>query len=176
MGPGMGRVRCWSESELEFVTELGFFGLEVASVVLVRFLFDWDLLDDFEVVAIETDDLARVVGHEADFFHAEIGDDLGADAVVTQVHAETEFEVGFDGIEALLLEFVGFDFAMETDAAAFMTAHIDDDACALLLDPLHSGMELAAAITTAGGEDVAGQALAVDANEGGGLGVDVTFD
>jgi hypothetical protein len=158
------------------VSELGFLGFEVACVVLVGFLFDGDLLDDFEVMAFESDDFSGVVGHEADFADAEVGDDLGADAVVAEVHGEAEFKVGFDGIETLLLEFVGFDFAVEADATTFVAAHVDDDAGSFLFDALHGGVELAAAVAAAGGEDVASEALAVDAHEGGGVGLDLAFD
>lgn len=158
------------------MAELGLFGFEIAGVVFVGLLFDGDLLDDFEVMAFESDDLSGVVGHQADFADAEIGDDLGADAVVAQVHGEAELEIGFDGIETLLLEFVGFDFAMKTNAASFVTTHVDDDAGALLLNTLHGGMELTATVTAARGENVAREALAVDANEGGGVWVDLPFD
>ncbi len=47
-------------------------------------------------------------------------EDLCAHAVVAEVGGEAEFFVGFDGIEALFLEFVGVDFCGEADAAAFL--------------------------------------------------------
>ena len=63
------------------VSHFGFFGLEVFSVVGVDLRGDGDLFDDFEAVAVESDDLFWVVGEETDFSEAEVGEDLGADAV-----------------------------------------------------------------------------------------------
>ena len=56
-----------------------------------------------------------------------------------------------------------------------MPAHVDDDACTFLLDPLHGGVELAAAVATAGGKDVARQALAVNPDKDGGVRADFPF-
>ena len=49
---------------------------------------------------LEPDDLARVVGEQADGGEAEVGEDLGSDAVVAQVGREAELEVGLDRVEA----------------------------------------------------------------------------
>ena len=73
---------------LEFVAHFLLLGFEVAGVFGLRHRFDWHLLDDFEFVTFEADNFARVVGHEQDFAHAEVGDDLRADTVVTKVHGK----------------------------------------------------------------------------------------
>ncbi|MFM1943711.1 MAG: hypothetical protein RI897_2693 [Verrucomicrobiota bacterium] len=86
------------------------FGLEVFFVVGIGFDPDGELFCDGEAVAFEADDFARVIGEEPDGFEAEVGEDLGSESVLTQVHAEAEGAVGFDRIEALFLEFVGLDF------------------------------------------------------------------
>ena len=62
---------------------------------------------------------------------------------------------------------VGLDFVGEADAAPFL-AEIDEDAFTFsLLDDLHGGIELGAAVAATGAEDVAGEAFAVDADEDG---------
>ncbi len=134
---------------LKFVPHLLLLGFEVAGVLGFRRRFDRHLLHDFKPVAAEADDLARVVGHEADLPHAEVVDDLGTDAVIAQIHREAEFEVRFDGVETLLLELVGQDFAVQADAAPFVAAHVDDDAFAGFFDMLHRGVQLATAIAAA---------------------------
>ena len=151
---------------LDEVSHFGFFGLEVFFVVRVGLRGDGDLFDDFEAVAVESDNFFGVVGEEADFLEAEVDEDLGTDAVFAEVGVVAEFEVGVDGVVALFLEFVGADFSGEADAAAFL-AHVEEDAFAGVGDSFHSLAQLAAAVATLGAEDVAGEAFAVDADEGG---------
>jgi hypothetical protein len=139
MGEGKG---------LEFVAKLELFGLEVAGVVLVGREVNGELLDDLEAVALEADDLARVVGHEPDPADAEVKEDLGAEAVVSEVHGEAELEVGFDGVEALLLELVGVELGWEADAASLL-AHVEEDAAAFGFDAGEGGVELASAVAAA---------------------------
>ena len=109
---------------------------------------DGDLFDDLEFVSVESDDLAGVVGHEADFPHPEVVEDLGAHAVVAQVGAEAEAFVRLDGVESLFLEFVGADLVGEADAASFL-AHVDEHTAADFLDLGEGAVELAAAIAAA---------------------------
>ena len=56
------------------------------------------LLGDLEAVALEADDLARVVRQEPDRVQAQVAQDLRADAVVAQVRREAERLVGLDGV------------------------------------------------------------------------------
>ncbi len=132
----------------------------------VGFGSDGDLFDDLDVIGLKADDFAGVVGKESDFVNAEVGEDLGTKPVIAEVHGESEAKVGFHGIESVLLEFVGADFRTEADAASFL-AHIEEDAISFFLDALHGLVELRAAIAAAGSEDVAGEAFAMDTNEGG---------
>jgi hypothetical protein len=81
------------------------FGLEVSSVVRICSGSDRELLHDFDIVGFEADDLAGVVGKKTDFVDAEIGEDLGTEAVVAKVHGEPKAFIGLHGVEALLLEF-----------------------------------------------------------------------
>ena len=58
--------------------------------------------DDFEPVAFQADDLAGVVGHDAEFADAQIQQDLRADAVIAEIRLEAELFVGFNGVVALI--------------------------------------------------------------------------
>ena len=131
------------------------------------------LFGDFQAVAFEADDFLGVVGEELDAADAEVVEDLGAHAVVAEVGGEAEFLVGLDGVESLLLELVGVDFRGQADAAAFL-AEVEEHT-AVLGDALHRGGELRAAIAALGVEDVASEALGVDADEGWFLGIDLAF-
>lgn len=142
------------------------FGFEVFLVVGVGGNFDGDVVHYFEAVADEADAFFGVVGEEFHFGDAEVVEDLGADAVVAGVHGEAEVEVGLEGVHALFLELVGFEFVEQADAAAFLL-HVDDDAFALFFDDLEGGGELVAAVAAEGAEEVAGEAGGVDADEDG---------
>ena len=97
--------------------------------------------------------------------NAQVEQNLGADAVVTQVRPETEALVSLHGIEILLLlKPVRLELGQETDAAPFLT-HVQDHPLARLLHLLHGRMELGAAIAAQAVEDVAGQALAMHAHQ-----------
>ena len=77
-----------------------------------------------------------------------------------------ELEVGLDGVEALVLQLVGAELGHQADAAAFLLL-VDQDAGAFVGDALHRELELLAAVAAERAEDIAGEALRVDADEGG---------
>ncbi len=148
------------------MAEAVFFGAEVIDVVGGGGGLDGDLLDDFDAIDLEPAGFFGVVGEDFDLFEAEVPEDLSADAVVAFVGGKAEFEIGVNGVEALLLEFVGVEFIFEADASAFLT-QIDQSADACLLNHLHSGDELLAAFTSLGMEEVAGHTFGVDSDEDG---------
>ena len=66
--------------------------------------------------------------------------------------------------QPLLLQLVGPELVEQADAAALL-GHVEEDARALLLDARERPLELLAAVAAERVEDVAGQALRVDADE-----------
>ncbi len=68
---------------------------------------DGDGFGDFESETLQSRAFGGVVGNQFHFSDAEVVEDLGAEAVVALVGFESEGLVGFDGIEAAILEFVG---------------------------------------------------------------------
>jgi hypothetical protein len=149
-------------------------GLEVAFVGGFAGDLGGDALDDFDADEFEGFDLFGVVGDEADGGNFELLKDLGGELEVAAVGFVAEFEVGFDGVEALVLEFVGAEFSHEADAATLLLL-VEHDAGAGFDDGGHGELELLAAVAAKGVEDVAGEALGVDADDGG-CGVDVAHD
>ena len=128
----------------------------------------------FDADGFEGRDLFGVVGDEADGFDAEHLEDLGGQLVLAAVGFVAEFEVGFDGVEALVLEFVGLELGHQADAAAFLVL-VEQDAGAGVGDGGEGELELLAAVAAQRVEDVAGEALGVDADDGR-RGVDVAHD
>src|SRR5262249_62204319 len=105
------------------------------------------------------------VRQEANLPDAEVEQDLGADAVVAQIGREAERLVGLHRVEAvLLLELIRAQLGEQADAAAFLR-HVEQHAPAGLADLGHRLVQLRAAVAQQALEDVAGQALAVDAHE-----------
>lgn len=120
---------------------------------------------DADAVLLEGGDLFGVVGHEADGGDVEEAEDFGGKLEVAAVGGVAEFEVGFDGIAAVVLELVGAELGHEADAAAFLLL-VEEDAAAGFGDGGEGELELLAAIAAEGVEDVAGEALGVDADDG----------
>ena len=147
------------------------FGVEVALIVRISLGSNGNLIDDLETVALETDHLFGIVGEQPNLPDAEIVEDLSPHPVVAQVGGEAQFLVGFHGIEALFLEFVGVDLGGESDSAAFLT-QVEQDA-AVLGDAFQGGVELAPTIAAARAEDVAGEALRVHPDEHWFVGIDL---
>src|SRR5207244_12995904 len=111
------------------------------------------------------DDLPGVVCQQPNLPDAEIDENLSADAIVPQVRRVAEPAVGLDGVDLfLLLELVGAELGEQADAASFLT-HVQDHALARLADLLQGTVELRAALAEQAVEGIAGQALAVDANQ-----------
>src|SRR5882672_195270 len=85
------------------VPELVALGAEVFPVGLGRRNLDWHALGDVQTVALEADDLLRVVGQELQVLDPEVDQDLGADAVIAQVGVKAERGVGLDRVLAHIL-------------------------------------------------------------------------
>lgn len=135
---------------------------------------DGDGFGDFEAESLEARAFGGVIGDQLHFADAEVVEDLGSEAVVALVGFKSEGFVGFDGIEASILEFIGTEFIDDADAATFLS-DVEDDAGFFGFDHLEGGAELVATVATEGAEDVAGEAGTVDADEGG-FGGDFAFD
>src|SRR5262245_60611110 len=61
-------------------------GQQVGHVVPIWFHFDGHLLDDFQPIAFQTDDLFRVVREQPNRLETEIDQNLRAQAVFAEVH------------------------------------------------------------------------------------------
>jgi len=77
---------------------------------------------------------------------------------VAAVGFVTQFEVGFDGVEAFVLEFVGAELGHKADATAFLL-FVEEDAGACVGDGEHGELELLTAVAAEGVEDVSCEAL-----------------
>jgi hypothetical protein len=124
-----------------------------------------DALGDADAGVFEGGYFFGVVGDEADGGDVEGLEDFGGEGEASVVVLEAEFEVGFDGVAALVLELVGAELGHEADAAAFLL-FIEEDAGALGGDHGEGEVELVVAVAAQRVEDVSGEALGVDADQG----------
>src|SRR3954471_7174636 len=154
----------WQPLVVQRVAEALALGPQILLVVRVGHRLDRDLVRDREPVALEAVDLLGVVGEDPDAGEAEIHQDLGADPVVAKVGRQAELEVRVHRVEALLLETVGAQLVEQSDSAALLR-QIKQDPGSLPLDHRERGLELLAAVASKRVEDVAGEALGVDAYE-----------
>lgn len=144
---------------------LGPLGLEVFLVLLGDRRDHRDPAHHGEPVPLEPNELGRVVRHQPHRAHANVPENLGADAVLAGVDGEAELDVGLHRVAALVLQVVGAELLAEPDAAAFMAAQVHEYSAAGLLDQLHREVQLLAAVAAGRAEDVAGQALRVHPHE-----------
>ena len=78
---------------------------------------------------------------------------------------EAELEVRLDRVHPVLLQLVRLQLVQQADAAAFLRDVEQRRRCPSPLDPRERHLELLAAVAAQRVEDVAGQALGVDADE-----------
>jgi hypothetical protein len=124
-----------------------------------------DAFDYSNASGFQGGDFFGVVGDQADGGDVELLEDLGGEIEVAIVVAEAEFEVGFDGVAALVLELIGAELGHEADTAALLVL-VEQDAGALFGDGAEGEVELVVAVAAERVEDVSGEALGVDADDG----------
>ena len=91
-----------------------------------------------------------------------------------QSAAIAQLDVGFDGVHALVLQFVGFELGHQADAAALLLL-VEQNAGACWAILLRASSSCKTAVAAQRAEDVAGEALRVNADERR-SGVDVAHD
>ena len=124
----------------------------------------WYAFEDGDSVLGELVDLVGVVGEEAHRLKPKVVEDRSRGRVVTTVRGEAEREVRVERVQAGFLQSVGLELVDESDAATFVAAHVDHDA-AVLIDRVEGGVELWAALTFLGLENLAGQTFRVHADK-----------
>src|SRR5687767_5815622 len=153
----------WGSDDGQLVSKLIFLGLQIGAGVLGSRDLERNPFGDRQLVPLDADQLARVVGEQSHRADAEVAKDLHADAVVALIGLEAETLVRFHRVEPLILQLVGADLVREPDAPPFLV-QVQQHASALVGDAAHSDVELWTAIAARRVEDVAGQAPRVHAN------------
>src|SRR5579864_1337509 len=172
-GPPSASYRVDGLIDIQAVADLLLLDAEVALVVRVRRDDEWDLVGDLEPVAAQAVVLPRVVGEHDHALDPDVGQDLGADAVVALVDRQSEAQVRLDGVEAAILKCVRAQLVHEPDPAALL-AEVHEDPASRVGDHRHRLVQLRLAIAALRAEDVTGEALAVHPDQNGLVTADVT--
>src|SRR5580704_6772476 len=123
-----------------------------------------DAPDDANACALELLDLVRIVRKQPDRADAERFQRLCGKFVVSRIGRESEPAICFDRVETLVLQFVSLQLIDQADAASFLR-EIEDHAGGFFGDLAEGELELRAAVASLRCENVAGEALRVDAHE-----------
>jgi len=102
------------------VTAAGGLGAQIALVVAIRREDVRHPLTDANAVALERRHLLRVIRHQAHRLHSEQLQCLGREFLGAAIRGETQFDVGFNGIQALVLQFVRLQLGHEADTAPLL--------------------------------------------------------
>src|SRR5580658_4029447 len=146
------------------MAELVFFRAQVGSGMFAGARTAGNALDDSNTRAFKLRDLVWIIGEQAHGANAEGLQRFGGKFVVARVIGKSEPAIGFDSVQAAVLQFVSFQFIDQADAAAFLR-QVEQHAGRLLGNFAQRKFQLRAAIAAFGGEDVAGEALRVDAHQ-----------
>src|SRR5215831_15785198 len=140
------------------MTELFLFGPQIVNVGFPWRYFQRNPLDDFQTVALQANDFARIVGQQTQLSHSQIAQNLSADAVVAQIFFKAQFKVRFHRIAALILQSVRLDLIREADASSFLM-HVDQNPFTLLIDQSQGLPYLVPAVATFGTKYIARETL-----------------
>ncbi len=122
-----------------------------------------DLPGDRDAQAGQLSALVRVVAQQPDAVGAERVQHLGRAGVVALVGPVTEREIRVVRIQTAILQRVGVEFVIQSDAAPFLPQiqHIP----AVLGDPLHRFAQLRPAVASLAAEHITGEAFTVQAHQ-----------
>ena len=113
--------------------------LEVLRVVRIGMRPDRELFDNVQTISLEPHDFFRIICKKSDMPNPKVDQNLGSGPIFPKIHRETEFLVGFNGVQALFLEFVGPDFGSQSNSAPFL-AHVDQYTRTGFVDVLKCGV------------------------------------
>src|SRR4051812_10469548 len=147
------------------MSELVLFGEEILLSIARGRDFDTNALYYFNTCLLKCGNLSRVIGHEPETRHSQVAQDLDAECVVSQVRFESQVVIRLYRVHASVLKLIGPQLVDQSNAAAFLQL-INQYSVAFLRDRLQGEFQLLATITAARLENVSGQALRMDTNQG----------
>ncbi len=119
--------------------------------------------DDLNSCRADSIDFVWIISHQAKRADIEEPKDLNRKRVITQINSMPQAKIGFNGVESLILKFVGPKLFHETNASAFLLL-IKQYADAFLCDQAQCQMQLVMTITPKRMKDIPCHALRMNAH------------
>src|SRR6185437_3899359 len=124
-----------------------------------------DALDNLDAHGLQRRHLLRIIGDQADGFHAHHLQHRRRQLILTAVGTIAEFQVGLNRIQPLVLQFVRLELRHQADAATLLVL-IEQNARASIRDRGQRQFQLLPAVAAERVKDIPRQALRVDAHNG----------
>src|SRR5207249_8452363 len=124
-------------------------------------IYSFDYVDSSGLKPLE---LLRIIRHQPHTRYAEISQHGGAQRVVPVIGFKSELMIRLDSVVTRILKLIGQQLVHKADATAFLEL-INQYACSILRNPFQREFKLLSTIAAFRTENVAGQALGMDANE-----------
>jgi len=146
------------------MTEFGLLGSEVFFGAVGWGDLDRHSFDHLDSSRLESFEFLRIVRHEPHTGDAEVPEHGGAQRVIPVIGFKSELMIRLDGVVTRILKLIRKEFVHQADAAPFLEL-INQDSRSHVRNALQREFKLLATIASFRPEDVAGQALGMDANE-----------
>jgi len=133
-------------------------GMKIIKVFRSRWHLDGRALLDGNSQPPQFADLLGVVCDQINGTDAKVADHQGRQCVIAFVGLMSKLQIGFDGIEALVLEIISTQFIEQADAASLL-AEIKHHTASGLRNHLKGAVKLLSAVAAYGAEHVTGETL-----------------
>src|SRR5579864_7495963 len=153
-----------SSARREQVPELLLLGLQIIFCVGAGINLAGYTFDHLDTSLLERGHLVGIIGQQAHLADAQRLQHFSRKREIAVVRLEAQALIGFHGIESGILQFVGLQLRHQADAAPFLLL-VNQHAGALFGDHRKRHLELLPAIAAQRREDVAGEALGMNADQ-----------
>lgn len=160
---------------MEQVAHLGILSVHIELIFLVASHLDRLATHNLQAETIQTIDLGRIIGHEAQLMNAQIGKDGGSGSVFAQVGRKAQCQVCLDRVHALILQAIGPQLIDQTNASTFLTK-IEQHTSATGFDAAKGLGQLFATITSQAAKGIARKALGMNSAQDRLGRSDIAFD
>lgn len=140
------------------------FGGKISSRMRIRWNIGAHTPRDFNPCRANRMNLVRIVGHQSQRANVEESKDFYRERIIAQVHRMSKPEIGFNGVEPLILQLIGAEFFIQAYTAAFLMI-VDKHSGAFFRDSAQSKMKLLITVTPHGVEDLSRYTLRMNANK-----------
>jgi hypothetical protein len=154
------------------VSEFFFLGFQILFGMWTWRDFTRHAFNHLDTGALQSLDLFGIIRKQAHLAYAERFQNFRGKSELAVIGLKTEAFVGLNRVEAGILQFVSLQFCHQANAAAFLL-FVDQDSRARVANHGKSHFKLLSAVASQGMENVAGEALRVNAHQRRG-GLDVT--